>query len=144
MKTTGTLFTWCFSKLMSVQTITDTEPGTTHGNTGPLCLVPSDYDIFTTSSHTSSQTSETPAQVLQTAYPNDAHIESDSLTNPPSWPMVHRRVPPYRPINRNLDRSARPAGYNFALFVFINTMLGGCHILAVILQLGYSRLMVGN
>jgi hypothetical protein len=121
---------------MSVQT--DTETGTTHGSTGTLRLVPADYDIFTTSS----PTSDTPAQVLQTAHPNNVRIESDSLTNPPSWPTDHRRVPPYRPINRNLDRSARPSGHNFTLFVFINTMLGGCHILAVILL--HSRLMVGS
>jgi hypothetical protein len=124
---------------MSVQTITDTESGTTLGSTGSIRLVPSDYDIFTTHS----QSPESSEQAIPDPHEDSGRLEAEqSLMNPSSWPTDHRRVPPYRPINRNLDRSVRPAGHNLALFVFINTMLGGCHILAVVLR--DSRLTVGD
>ncbi|KAL5356823.1 hypothetical protein BJX96DRAFT_171963 [Aspergillus floccosus] len=42
---------------------------------------------------------------------------------PANWTRDHRRVPPYRPINRNLNQNERPAGSNAGEFVFIQAML---------------------
>jgi hypothetical protein len=51
--------------------------------------------------------------------------------NPPNWDTDHRRVPPYRPVNRNLDVTLRPGGTSVAETVFIATMLNGVHLTAV-------------
>jgi hypothetical protein len=51
--------------------------------------------------------------------------------NPPGWDTEHRRVPPYRPINRNLDMTLRPGGMDIAETIFIATMLNGVHLTAV-------------
>jgi|ERR1700722_4567211 hypothetical protein len=51
--------------------------------------------------------------------------------NPPGWDTEHRRVPPYRPINRNLDVTLRPGGTNIPETIFIATMLNGVHLTAV-------------
>jgi len=51
--------------------------------------------------------------------------------NPLGWDTEHRRVPPYRPINRNLDMTLRPGGMNIAESIFIATMLNGVHLTAV-------------
>ena len=111
---------------MSVVTITNAETRSTEGTSGLLRLIPTDYDIFTTEANGHVETPngipESRSQEEETQTP---------VTNPPSWPTDHRRMPPYRPINRNLDRTTRPAGDNAVLFMFINTMLGGCGLLAV-------------
>jgi len=49
-------------------------------------------------------------------------------TNPPSWPTDHRRIPPYRPIDYNLDLEQRPGGLHFVESVFIATMLNGVRL----------------
>jgi len=111
---------------MSVVTITNTETGSTEGSSGLLRLIPTDYDIFTTEVN---GTAETPDDIPEF---RSQEAEGQMLvTNPPSWPTAHRRMPPYRPINRNLDRTTRPSGDNAVLFIFINTMLSGCGLLAV-------------
>ncbi|KAJ5609993.1 hypothetical protein N7510_006712 [Penicillium lagena] len=48
-----------------------------------------------------------------------------SSTQPADWPSHHRRMPAYRPANRNLDLIERPAGSNGAEYVFIQVMLHG-------------------
>ncbi|RDL31059.1 Uncharacterized protein BP5553_09848 [Venustampulla echinocandica] len=48
--------------------------------------------------------------------------------NPDWWPTDHRRVPDYRPINRNLDRIQRPDGTNMIEMAFIFTMLRGVQL----------------
>ncbi|RMD44988.1 hypothetical protein DV735_g75, partial [Chaetothyriales sp. CBS 134920] len=50
--------------------------------------------------------------------------------NPRWWPTDHRRIPPHRPINRDLDRSLRPAGRSPVEAWFIFTMLGGVNVMA--------------
>lgn len=51
--------------------------------------------------------------------------------NPEWWPNDHRRIPDYRPINRELVGEMRPAGTNMAEAWFITTMLSGVTINAV-------------
>jgi len=51
--------------------------------------------------------------------------------NPAWWPSDHRRIPPHRPINRELDRELRPGGTNVVEQVFIFTMLRGVQVKAV-------------
>jgi len=57
-----------------------------------------------------------------------------SVENPVDWPQNYRRVPPYRPINRNLDRGQRPDGTNPIERVFFFTMLHGVWLNAVRLK----------
>jgi hypothetical protein len=111
---------------MSVVTITNTETGSTEGSSGLLRLIPTDYDIFTTEANGHA---ETPDGIPESRS-HEAEVKMP-VTNPPSWPTGYRRIPPYRPINRNLDRTTRPSGDTVVLFIFINTMLSGCGLLAV-------------
>ena len=53
------------------------------------------------------------------------------VENPPSWDREHSGVPPYRPINRNLDMELRPGGTNVVEAIFIATMLNGVRLTAV-------------
>ncbi|RDW83682.1 uncharacterized protein DSM5745_04008 [Aspergillus mulundensis] len=55
--------------------------------------------------------------------------------NPPTWPTDHRRIPPYRPINRSLDFNERSAGSSVPEYIFIQVMLHGVWINASIAQL---------
>lgn len=65
------------------------------------------------------------------ADPNTTSRAAQTQQNPAWWPTDHRRVPPYRPINRNLDRDLRPGGTNVVEQVFIFTMLRGVQLKAV-------------
>jgi len=65
------------------------------------------------------------------AVAEDPNLRADlaaSSSNPPSWPTDHRAVPPYRPIDRNLDFEQRPAGANLIESIFIATMLNGVRL----------------
>lgn len=53
--------------------------------------------------------------------------------NPASWPTDHRRVPPYRPANPNLDMSERGTR-NAAENIFVTIMLNGVRLNAVSAQ----------
>ena len=59
------------------------------------------------------------------------HQTTNEQANPTDWPTQHRNIPPHKPINRNLDMSARPGGANLAEQIFIATLLNGCRINAV-------------
>jgi hypothetical protein len=50
---------------------------------------------------------------------------------PADWPTDHRRMPAYRPINRNLPFEERPGGSNPGEMVFIQVMLHGVWLNAV-------------
>ncbi|EFX03467.1 hypothetical protein CMQ_395 [Grosmannia clavigera kw1407] len=65
-------------------------------------------------------------------------VESTAMTSPaahintpPSWPTDHRRVPPYRPVNRELDLSQRMAYNNGIEHAFISTMFFGIRVVTV-------------
>jgi hypothetical protein len=87
-----------------------------------LRLVPSDYDIYSTEPSHAQEAEPTPAT---------DELNPEAAQNPASWPTDHRRIPPYRPINRAQDRSIRPGGENVPTIIFIATMLWGCHVVAV-------------
>lgn len=55
--------------------------------------------------------------------------------NPPEWPTDHRRVPNYRPINRDLDQSQRRIYNNNGERAFITVMLRGVWLNATASQL---------
>ncbi len=50
---------------------------------------------------------------------------SNAVANPPSWPRNYHRVPPHRPVNRDLDWSERPLGANPGEKLFLNVMFTG-------------------
>lgn len=62
----------------------------------------------------------------------DASAESASTTatpravsNPPNWPTDRRRVPDYRPIDRNRDAEGRPNGSVLPERIFLTLMFTG-------------------
>ena len=63
--------------------------------------------------------------------PNAREDLSAEVSNPATWPEDHRRVPPHRPIDYNLDRDLRPGGLNPIEALFIATMLNGVRVNAV-------------
>ncbi|KAJ4388996.1 hypothetical protein N0V93_006458 [Gnomoniopsis smithogilvyi] len=65
------------------------------------------------------------------APPNtDNRPSAPSASNPEGWYDEHRGVPPYRPINRNLDLSQRPWGGNPVGDAFVFTMFTGVFTVA--------------
>lgn len=56
---------------------------------------------------------------------------AEPFQNPPGWHDEHRQVPPYRPINRNLDRSLRPWGSDGPETAFVMNMFTGVWVIAV-------------
>lgn len=85
--------------------------------------VPADY-IIHHSGHQSSPDGPT------TSHRTLTH-DIEQQDNPTWWPTDHRRVPNYRPINRNLDWDQRPGGTNVIEMIFIFTMLRGVQLNAV-------------
>ncbi|KAL2867213.1 uncharacterized protein BJX67DRAFT_353399 [Aspergillus lucknowensis] len=67
--------------------------------------------------------------------------QSPSPSSPPAqvqpanWPSDHRRVPPYRPVNRNLDWNERAAGSSVPEYIFIQSMLHGVWLNASVARL---------
>ncbi|OJJ85013.1 uncharacterized protein ASPGLDRAFT_124290 [Aspergillus glaucus CBS 516.65] len=60
------------------------------------------------------------------------HPAPESASQPNNWPVDHQRVPAYLPVNRNLDRSERPAGSNRFKGMFITVMLHGVWLNSVV------------
>lgn len=56
---------------------------------------------------------------------------SQPIDSPANWPTQYRRIPPYRPINRNLDLTERPNGSSRAELVFVTVMLNGIRLQSV-------------
>lgn len=54
-----------------------------------------------------------------------AEITLIAVTNPPNWPVDRRRVPDYRPVDRNRDVEGRPNGENAFERVFLTIMFTG-------------------
>lgn len=77
-----------------------------------------DYDIHLTGDET-------------VAPPNTDSQPRSTPENPPDWDTSYRGVPPYRPINRDLDLTQRPLGGNPVGDVFVTTMFTGVFINAV-------------
>lgn len=81
-----------------------------------------DYDLH----HSNTSESSGEAAPVSSAREETA----TSVSNPDSWPTDHRRVPPYRPINYNLDFAERPGGTDAAEYIFIAVMLNGVGVAA--------------
>lgn len=62
---------------------------------------------------------------------SDAVNERETLPQPVEWPTHHRRIPAFRPTNRNLSFEERPGGSNPGEMVFIQVMLHGVWLNAV-------------
>jgi len=93
---------------------------TSNPPTGSVLQVLADYDVH----HSGSPESSSPG-----SGPNTRPSLSRSI--PSDWPTNHRGVPPYRAVDRNLDREQRPGGLNGPEAVFIFTMLNGVRINSV-------------
>ncbi|KAJ6094583.1 hypothetical protein N7467_002096 [Penicillium canescens] len=68
---------------------------------------------------------------------HDEHEHASPITTrqPTDWPTDHRRMPAYRPTNRNLPFEERPGGSNPAEMVFIQVMLNGVWLNAAVSRL---------
>lgn len=94
-----------------------------------LGTVLADYEL-----HHSEQPQVTPgdASTHSTSVGSGSISQRPAATpNPPDWPTDHRRVPPYRPVNRNLDLSERVVFQNRAEQAFINSMFFGLRMVTV-------------
>ncbi|KAL2847480.1 hypothetical protein BJY01DRAFT_212672 [Aspergillus pseudoustus] len=60
---------------------------------------------------------------------------SASSSQPANWPTNYRRVPPHRPVNRNLDQTERAAGSSVPEYIFIQSMLHGVWLNASVSRL---------
>lgn len=69
------------------------------------------------------------ATASQAGQQTDATFSSD--LNPDYWPTQYRRIPPYRPINKNLDLAERPNGSNRAEWLFVQVMMNGVRLQSV-------------
>ncbi|KAH9868344.1 hypothetical protein J1614_007416 [Plenodomus biglobosus] len=63
----------------------------------------------------------------QTTSPNP----SSQAPNPSDWPTEHRRVPAYRPVNTELDQSARRVYQNGIERAFLTLMFTGVFLQSV-------------
>ncbi|KAL3437033.1 hypothetical protein BDV09DRAFT_183734 [Aspergillus tetrazonus] len=94
--------------------------------TAPTLSLLADYELHHSTPSPSALSSSPPQS--QSAAPVQQ-------ANPASWPTHHRRIPPYRPINRNLDFAERSAGSSVPEYIFIQSMLHGVWLNASIAQL---------
>ncbi|PYH67388.1 uncharacterized protein BO88DRAFT_489345 [Aspergillus vadensis CBS 113365] len=81
----------------------------------------SDYEIH----HTGSETQPQP-RVPRDAVP---------VSQPVDWPSHYRRIPSYRPVDRNLSYEERSAGTSPVEYMFIQTMLHGVWLNASVARL---------
>lgn len=86
-----------------------------------LSTILSDYSIHLSSTH----------QYVSVAQ-SDTSTPSPLINqNPSSWPTHHRRVPPYRPVNYDLDPAERIVYNSRVEQGFITTMFFGIRIITV-------------
>lgn len=80
-----------------------------------------DYDL-----HHTPETDPFDASLNSHPPPNSSRIE-----NPASWPTDERRVPPYRPINTELDQTQRRVYQNGVERTFVTVMFTGVFLESV-------------
>lgn len=56
--------------------------------------------------------------------------DGTNVSNPPQWPSQHRRIPPMRPVNTNLDFNERGTR-NLPETIFVFVMLQGVRTVSV-------------
>lgn len=115
------------SRIQTVQG-SQVSANSTHG----VLRLLADYDLHVSGEHEPDQeqhnaalAQEDPSTEEARAAEREGEEQVTQVENPAWWPTNHNNVPPYRPVNYNLDRSQRPAGQNTFEFVFINGMLTG-------------------
>jgi hypothetical protein len=79
-----------------------------------------DYDL-----HHSNDNQSEPLDTSLNAHPSPA------ASNPSTWPIDARRVPPYRPVNTELDQSTRAVYQNGIERAFVSVMFTGVFLEAV-------------
>lgn len=67
----------------------------------------------------------------ESAPPPNPNPPPARVQNSPTWDTEHRRVPSYRPINRNLDQSVRRVYNNNGERTFLSIMFTGVLLEAV-------------
>ncbi|PWY62326.1 hypothetical protein BO83DRAFT_412664 [Aspergillus eucalypticola CBS 122712] len=102
-------------------TTTTTATTTSRAVDASTLSILSDYEIH----HTGSETQPQP-RVPRDAVP---------VTQPVDWPSHYRRIPSYRPLNRNLSYEERSAGTGPVEYMFIQTMLHGVWLNATVARL---------
>ncbi|EUC40585.1 hypothetical protein COCMIDRAFT_108406 [Bipolaris oryzae ATCC 44560] len=91
---------------------------TTNPTTYTLAATLADYDLH----HTTTEGGHHDASL--NAHPNPA-ANAQQQQNPSHWPTQHRRVPVYRPVNRELDQSERRVYLNGIEQAFVGVMFTG-------------------
>ncbi|KAL5394147.1 hypothetical protein PMIN06_005192 [Paraphaeosphaeria minitans] len=89
---------------------------TANAQTHSLRAVLADYDLH----HTPATD---PLDTTLNSHPSPN--SSASHSNPESWPTNERRVPPYRPINTELDQTQRRVFQNAIERAFVTVMFSG-------------------
>ena len=89
---------------------------------GAVLQALTDYDL-----HHSGQ----PERPRTPEQPNRQATSQQAIENPEDWDNEHRRVPPYRPVDRSLYGPERPGGVNPVEMTFIYVMLHGVGLVAV-------------
>ncbi|BCR94956.1 uncharacterized protein AKAW2_12002A [Aspergillus luchuensis] len=102
-------------------TTTTTTTTTSRAVDASTLSILSDYEIH----HTGSETQPQP-RVPRDAVP---------VSQPADWPSHYRRIPSYRPVNRNLSYEERSAGTSPVEYMFIQTMLHGVWLNASVARL---------
>jgi hypothetical protein len=89
--------------------------------------------MATTTTTTTTQTLSVLAdyEVHHSGADHESEHEPVTSPQPVEWPTHHRRMPEFRPTNRNLSFEERPGGSNPAEMVFIQVMLHGVWLNAV-------------
>ncbi len=70
-------------------------------------------------------------QLDQASPPSREDARPRAVENPPGWYDQHRHVPPYRPINRNLDSESRPVGANPVIALIVGHLFAGVWVQSV-------------
>lgn len=96
---------------------------------------PSDYDLHHSNSLSPSPTTENDNQNL-----NSPQQIANESSETPEWANHYRRVPPYRPINHDLDQGERRVYLSAAERAFITIMFLGVRSNAVRLSSSYLAL----
>lgn len=81
-----------------------------------------DYDL-----HHSEPAAPEPRQAGE----EDQDGSTEKHSNPPDWETEYRRVPPHRPVNRNLDIASRSITLNGVETFFVYNMFHGIRIVEV-------------
>lgn len=89
-----------------------------------------DYAIRSTDDRPSSRESVASSSLSSAASSFDSPSRP-AIPNPPGWDTEHRQVPPYRPVNTQLDHDSRPWGSNPVESVIIFAMMHGVWVKGV-------------